>query len=387
MEQSADSIREVRRRETSRRITHCARVLTDEHGIDGFTMADLATTADVSRRTLFNYFPGKDAAVLGEKPPPDEALLDTFRQGGPTGDLVDDLVALVVAVLDTADFDRDEVALLHRVMHDNPRLIALTKEDFEASGEMIPHARSSVREGADVRRHPRPCAVPGDRLARSRLALDHYLEHPDEDLVDLFNARSALSGRPSSNPPHLPTPQEDNPHGNPALPDRQDRLPAVADLPRRLDRGDDRCQRLRGHHVQADDRRFSIPGIPSEQAADLQAELFPGSKDAFDEAGVSVVVAAPEGHTLDEPTYRAAVDDLIADLADGPQMPAAETLANPVDADADLRQQLADAADSERGPPADTESDADALSTAVEGRPRGADLLPARRRDQHATWR
>ncbi len=108
---------------------------------------------------------------------------------------------------------------------------------------------------------------------------------------------------------------------------------------------------------------FSIPGIPSEQAADLQAELFPGSKDAFDEAGVSVVVAAPEGHTLDEPAYRAAVDDLVADLADGPQMPAAETLANPVDADADLRQQLADAADSERGPPADTESDADALST------------------------
>jgi RND superfamily putative drug exporter len=108
---------------------------------------------------------------------------------------------------------------------------------------------------------------------------------------------------------------------------------------------------------------FSIPGIPSEQAADLQAELFPGSKDAFDEAGVSVVVAAPEGHTLDEPAYRAAVDDLMADLADGPQMPAADALANPVDADADLRQQLADTAESDRGPPADTESDADALST------------------------
>ena len=28
---------------------------------------------------------------------------------------------------------------------------------------------------------------------------------------------------------------------------------------------------------------FSIPGIPSEQAADLQAELFPASEDAFDQ--------------------------------------------------------------------------------------------------------
>ena len=56
---------------------------------------------------------------------------------------------------------------------------------------------------------------------------------------------------------------------------------------------------------------FSIPGIPSEKAADLQAELFPGSIDAFDQANVNVVVQAPEGHTLDEPEYSKAVDDLI----------------------------------------------------------------------------
>ncbi len=48
---------------------------------------------------------------------------------------------------------------------------------------------------------------------------------------------------------------------------------------------------------------FSIPGIPSEKAADMQAELFPGAVDAFDQASVKVVVAAPEGHTLDEPAY------------------------------------------------------------------------------------
>ena len=65
---------------------------------------------------------------------------------------------------------------------------------------------------------------------------------------------------------------------------------------------------------------FTIPGIPSEKAADLQSELFPGSADALDEASVTVVVAAPKGHTLDEPTYSKAVDTLVADLADLPQM-------------------------------------------------------------------
>lgn len=107
---------------------------------------------------------------------------------------------------------------------------------------------------------------------------------------------------------------------------------------------------------------FSIPGIPSEEAADLQAELFPGSKDAFDQASVNVVLAAPEGHTLDEPTYRAAVDDLVADLADGPQMPAVDVLANPVDADQDLRGQMTEAAEARGSPVADAEQDADAVS-------------------------
>src|SRR6187402_273165 len=75
---------------------------------------------------------------------------------------------------------------------------------------------------------------------------------------------------------------------------------------------------------------FSIPGIPSEKAADLQAELFPESQDAFDQA--TVTVAAPEGHTLAEPTYSKAVDALITDLAAGPQVPADAPLANPATA-------------------------------------------------------
>ncbi|HEY9563390.1 MAG TPA: MMPL family transporter [Nocardioides sp.] len=65
---------------------------------------------------------------------------------------------------------------------------------------------------------------------------------------------------------------------------------------------------------------FSIPGIPSEKAADMQAELFPGSQDAFDDSSFNVVVQAPEGHTLAEPEYSRAVDALVADLVDTPQM-------------------------------------------------------------------
>jgi putative drug exporter of the RND superfamily len=65
---------------------------------------------------------------------------------------------------------------------------------------------------------------------------------------------------------------------------------------------------------------FTIPGIPSEQAADLQQELFPEAGDAFDDASVTVVVAAPEGHTLAERQYADAIADLIAAIPSLPQL-------------------------------------------------------------------
>ena len=92
-----------RRRSTTRQIARCARRLAAEHGVDGFTMEQLATDAGVSRRTLFNYFPGKVDAVLGPMPEaPDEAL-EEFRAGGPSGDLVKDLRHLASSILDAED--------------------------------------------------------------------------------------------------------------------------------------------------------------------------------------------------------------------------------------------------------------------------------------------
>ena len=66
---------------------------------------------------------------------------------------------------------------------------------------------------------------------------------------------------------------------------------------------------------------FSIPGIPSLKAQDLQKQLFPGTANAESQASVTVVVAAPKGHTLREPAYAAKVDGLITRLEALPQMP------------------------------------------------------------------
>lgn len=107
---------------------------------------------------------------------------------------------------------------------------------------------------------------------------------------------------------------------------------------------------------------FSIPGIPSEKAADLQQKLFPESGDALEAATVTVVVAAPDGHTLDDPTYSRVVDQLVADLGDLPQMADDAQLANPVLAADSQRKQLLETARQSGTPPDQAKADAEALS-------------------------
>jgi putative drug exporter of the RND superfamily len=107
---------------------------------------------------------------------------------------------------------------------------------------------------------------------------------------------------------------------------------------------------------------FSIPGIPSEEAADLQAELFPGSKDAFDQAAVTVVVAAPAGSDLADPQVSADVDALVAELEALPQTAPDLQLANPVEAADQQRRQMLDAAEESGSPRKQAMADAEALS-------------------------
>lgn len=115
--------REAKCRATSESITRAALLLTDEHGLDGFTMDDLAESSGVSRRTLFNYFPSKIDAILGEQHLPPEELLAEFRSGGPSGVLMDDLRTLLSSLLETRPITTDELMRMHRLVRSEPRIV------------------------------------------------------------------------------------------------------------------------------------------------------------------------------------------------------------------------------------------------------------------------
>ena len=146
---SAISIREAKKAQTLRRIQLRALELTREHGLEGWTMDDLADAAEVSRRTLFNYVPGKIDAVIGSVPELPEDGLTTFVGGGPTGDLVEDLGVLAGRILDGEDFDPALLELRKQVFAATPRLVLVAHDRFhEVVEDMSAHILA--REGLEL---------------------------------------------------------------------------------------------------------------------------------------------------------------------------------------------------------------------------------------------
>ncbi|MFB9643427.1 TetR/AcrR family transcriptional regulator [Agromyces lapidis] len=137
-----DGVRAQRRERTRRELTRQARLLTMEHGLNGFTVEELCERVGVSRRTFFNYFHAKDDAVIGHRDDTlDEQALTEFvnaRPSGATGissTLMPDLVALAVASIPFDDEHLDD--------EPNPEMLV------EREPQLLP---KFMREGAELER-------------------------------------------------------------------------------------------------------------------------------------------------------------------------------------------------------------------------------------------
>ncbi len=122
---------EARRVETTRRLEWCALELTRDKGFDGWTMDDLAEAAEVSRRTVFNYFDSKADVVLGPLHEVTEADKAAFVAGGPTGRLFDDLVHVAMLALSEKSADLELARFRRAVVVGDPRVVAIVHERFE----------------------------------------------------------------------------------------------------------------------------------------------------------------------------------------------------------------------------------------------------------------
>lgn len=116
-----EGLRARKKKLTRRAIHEAALHLVSERGLDHVTAEEIAATAGVSARTFFNYFPTKDAAVLGLPPDLADLLGEALLARPAEEDLFTALTGIVRGWLSRMDEDplRD---LRRAVVGRDPRL-------------------------------------------------------------------------------------------------------------------------------------------------------------------------------------------------------------------------------------------------------------------------
>lgn len=117
-----------------------ARKLIEEKGTDGFTMAELARRAGISKPALYRYFPNKQALLLElsrQTFRENKELLATKLESGPD----DVLPGLQAALHDYCMRQRSESfrAHLRAAMHADPELATLDLADSRANAALASH--------------------------------------------------------------------------------------------------------------------------------------------------------------------------------------------------------------------------------------------------------
>ena len=119
-------LRERKRLATRRAIQRAVLTLSSDREIEKVTVEDISRLADVSPRTFFNYFPSKDAALVGDELDlASEDQIEVFVHGGPDGDILAQLAALLSDTLKNTEGDREIHQLRRQVMKENPYLFGM----------------------------------------------------------------------------------------------------------------------------------------------------------------------------------------------------------------------------------------------------------------------
>ncbi|MER6420563.1 TetR family transcriptional regulator [Streptomyces sp. NPDC001137] len=156
-----ETLRERKKQRTRDALLRAAVELFTTRGYEQTTVDDIAEAVDVSQRTFFRYFAGKEEAALAlqelavarfveavRERPADEAPMAALRQAVLEG--WDTLHEIIEAVVPVALYLR-----MYRVIESTPVLLAAHLRRNEETEETIARVLAQ-REGLDVDADPRP---------------------------------------------------------------------------------------------------------------------------------------------------------------------------------------------------------------------------------------
>lgn len=113
-------LRERRRQQTAEDIHHATLILASREGYAKLTTERIAEAAGISLRTFFNYYPNKEAALIGPPPQFDATALAEFIAAD--GDLIADFARLVGRQLAAQGPDKEKIRAIDAVIRELPEI-------------------------------------------------------------------------------------------------------------------------------------------------------------------------------------------------------------------------------------------------------------------------
>ncbi|MGW5365154.1 TetR/AcrR family transcriptional regulator [Actinopolymorpha pittospori] len=153
-----NSLRARKKAATRQRIADLATVLFLQRGFDNVTISEIAEAAEVSKVTIFNYFPRKEDIFFDRAPQAEQLLTTAIRDRTPDQS---PLRALRRLLLDLAEQHhplggfRENYAHFWRTVQDSPALRSRAREALE---ELEAHLAALLAEHSDDP-HPRLTAA------------------------------------------------------------------------------------------------------------------------------------------------------------------------------------------------------------------------------------
>jgi AcrR family transcriptional regulator len=141
IETSELGLRERKRIATRRSIQLAAIGLVADNGLERLTIDEIGRVADISPRTFFNYFPTKEAALIGDTPTmPTSEAVDSFVSAGPAESVLHGIAELLIEGSENVAEDHELTQRRREVLKHHPQLFAmrmLTMKSFEEELRLV----------------------------------------------------------------------------------------------------------------------------------------------------------------------------------------------------------------------------------------------------------
>ena len=192
-------LRERKKRATRQALGSAALRLAADRGLEHLTVEDISDAVGVSARTFFNYFSGKEEAIIGDTP------LVVVPQPGAAAirdgeSVLDGLHRVVRAGAEGTACRREEVRLRRQLLQRYPALVPRLYARIAGFERSLASAVASHAGGSAGDAYPQLMAAVAStavRVAINRWSSDHgdrTLEHHLDELFGLLKAGPPVDG-------------------------------------------------------------------------------------------------------------------------------------------------------------------------------------------------